>query len=91
MSISTNGPSGETFDPATASSIFLTESPCSSCARQISPAAEFRMRLTTKPGTSAQVIGCFPIACAKLKAAVTVSREVSAPAMTSTSGITDAG
>ena len=31
------------------------------------------MRLTTKPGTSAQVIGCFLIAWAKLIAAVTVS------------------
>ena len=51
---------------ATASSIFLIDRPCSSWARQISPAAELRIRLTTKPGTSPQVIGCFLIACAKL-------------------------
>ena len=35
---------------ATASSIFLIDRPCSSCARQISPTAELRIRLTTKPG-----------------------------------------
>ena len=49
------------------------------------------MRLTTKPGTSLQVIGCLRIACAKLKAVVTVSREVSSPLMISTSGMIDAG
>ena len=49
------------------------------------------MRLTTKPGTSPQVIGCLRIACAKLKAAVTVSREVSSPLMISTSGMIEAG
>jgi electron transfer flavoprotein alpha/beta subunit len=47
--------------------------------------------LTTKPGTSLQVMGCLRIACAKLKAVVTVSREVSSPLMISTSGITEAG
>ena len=55
--------------PATPSSIFLIESPCSSCSRQTSPTAELRMRLTTNPGTSAQVIGCLRIVCAKLMAA----------------------
>ncbi len=91
MSMSTNGPIGETFFSATASSIFLIERPFSSCWRQTSPAAELRIRLTTKPGTSLQVIPCLRIACAKLKAVVTVSREVSSPLMISTSGITDAG
>ena len=86
-----NGPIGEVFAAATASSIFLIESPRSSCWRQTSPAAELRMRLTTKPGTSLQVIPCLRIACAKLKAVVTVSREVSSPLMISTSGITEAG
>ena len=47
--------------------------------------------MTTKPGISLQVIGCLRIFCAKLKAAVTVSREVSSPLMISMSGITDAG
>ena len=49
------------------------------------------MRLTTKPGTSSQVIGCLRIVCAKLIAASIVSSSVSPPATTSTSGITEAG
>ena len=49
------------------------------------------MRLTTKPGTSAHVIGCFLIACAKLTAACSVSAEVSSPSMISISGMIDAG
>ena len=91
MSARKNGPIGRTFAAVTASSIFLIDRPASSCTRQISPAAEVRMRLTTKPGTSRQVIGCLRIVWAKLYAVVTVSREVSSPAMISTSGITDAG
>ena len=47
--------------------------------------------MTTNPGTSLQVIGCLRIFWAKLKAAVTVSREVSSPLMISTRGITEAG
>ena len=50
-----------------------------------------RMRLTTKPGTSAQVIGCLRIAWAKLTAAPTVSAEVSSPSTISISGMTEAG
>jgi hypothetical protein len=91
MSIRKKGPIGETFDAATPSSIFLIERFFSSCWRQTSPAAELRIRLTTNPGTSLQVIGCLRIAWAKLNAAVIVSREVSSPLMISTSGITDAG
>ena len=53
------GPIGTTFAAPMPSSIFLIESPFSSCSRQISPMPELRIRLTTKPGTSAQVIGCF--------------------------------
>ena len=49
------------------------------------------MRLTTKPGTSAQVIGCLRIAWANVSAAVTVSAEVSSPSTISISGITEAG
>ncbi len=49
------------------------------------------MRLTTNPGTSAQVIGCLRIAWAKLTAAWTVSPELSSPSTISSSGITDAG
>ena len=49
------------------------------------------MRLTTKPGTSAQVIGCLRIAWAKLTAAPTVSAEVSSPSTISISGMTEAG
>ena len=60
MSVGTNGPMGAVL-PAAPSSIFLIESFCSSCARQISLTAEFRIRLTTKPGTSEQVIGCLRI------------------------------
>jgi hypothetical protein len=47
--------------------------------------------LTTNPGTSLHVIPCFLIAWAKLNATVIVSREVSSPAMISTSGRTEAG
>ena len=85
-----NGPIGATFWAPTASSIFLIESPCSSCARQISPTAELRIRLTTKPGTSSQTIGCLRIVWAKLTAASIVSSSVT-PATISTSGMTDAG
>ena len=49
------------------------------------------MRLTTKPGTSAQVIGCLRIAWAKVTAAVTVSAEVSSPSTISISGMIEAG
>ena len=69
MSARKNGPIGATFAATSASSIFLIERPCSSCARQISPTADIRIRLTTKPGTSAHVIGCLRIAWAKLEAA----------------------
>ena len=51
---------------AIAASIAFSERPCSSWARQISPIVAIRMRLTTKPGTSPQTIGCFLIAWAKL-------------------------
>ena len=91
MSIRKNGPIGVTFAPAIASSICLIDRPFSSCSRQTSPTPELRMRLTTKPGTSLQVIGCLRIAWAKLKAVLIVSREVSSPPMISTSGITEAG
>ena len=91
MSTRMNGPSGATFAAATPSSIDLIERPPSSWARQISPTAELRMRLTTNPGTSAQVIGCLRILRAKLTAAVTVSGSLSGPSTISSSGITDAG
>jgi hypothetical protein len=55
---------------ATPASIEAIDRPRSSWARKTSDSAEVRMRLTTKPGTSAQVIGCFLIAWAKLMAAV---------------------
>ena len=48
------------------------------------------MRLTTKPGTSSQTIGCLRIVWAKLTAASIVSSSVM-PATISTSGMTDAG
>ncbi len=85
------GPIGTTLAAPTPSSIFLIDRPCSSWSRQISAMPELRMRLTTKPGTSAQMIGCFLIACAKVTAACEVSEEVSSPSMTSISGMTDAG
>ena len=69
----------------------LIERPFSSCSRQISEIPALRMRLTTKPGTSAQVIGCLRIAWAKLTAAPTVSAEVSSPSTISISGMTEAG
>ena len=69
----------------------MIDRPCSSWARQISLVPLLRMRLTTKPGTSAQVIGFFLIVWAKLTAAWTVSAEVSSPWMTSISGMTAAG
>ena len=46
------GPIGMTFAAPTPSSIALIDRPFSSCSRQISAMPEFRMRLTTKPGTS---------------------------------------
>ena len=49
------------------------------------------MRLTTKPGHSAQRTGIFLIACAKLAAAWAVSGEVSSPSMTSIRRMNDAG
>ena len=61
-----NGPIGASWAPAIASSIPFSDSPFSSWARQISPIVAIRMRLTTKPGTSPQTIGCFLIAWAKL-------------------------
>ena len=49
------------------------------------------MRLPTKPGHSAQRIGIFLIAWAKLPAACIVSGEVSSPSMTSIRRIMEAG
>ena len=89
--MSVNGPIGATLAATAASSIFLIERPPSSCARQISLTPRLRMRLTTKPGTSAQAMGCLRIAWAKLTALVTVSGSVSSPSTISTSGSTDAG
>jgi hypothetical protein len=80
MSESTNGPRGAYCFSVTLASIFSIERPCSYWARQSSPTAEFRIRLTTNPGTSPQVIGCLRIAWAKLEAACRVSSEVSSPA-----------
>ena len=60
------GPIGAPFAATIASSIAFSDSPCSSWARQISPIVAIRILLTTKPGTSAQTIGCFLIAWAKL-------------------------
>ena len=73
------------------SSIFLIERPARSCSRHTSETPALRMRLTTNPGTSAQVIGCLRIACANVTAAVVVSAEVSSPSTISISGITEAG
>ena len=85
------GPIGAVFDSVTAASIAAIESPCSSCIRQTSESAEFRTRLTTKPGTSAHVIGILRIACAKATAACRVSAAVSSPSTTSIRRMTDAG
>ena len=49
------------------------------------------MRLTTKPGTSAHVIGCLRIAWANVTAVVVLSAEVSSPSTISIRGITEAG
>ena len=49
------------------------------------------MRLTTKPGTSAHVIGILRIVCAKATAACSVSADVSSPSTTSIRRMTDAG
>ena len=89
--MSTNGPIGAAFAPAMPSSIALIESPFSSCSRQTSATEELRIRLTTKPGTSSQTIGCFLIPWAKLSAVATVSSEVSSPRTISSSGIIEAG
>jgi hypothetical protein len=80
-----------TFAAPTPSSIARMDSPPSSWARQISEEPALRMRLTTNPGTSAQVIGFLRIAWAKVTAACIVSAEVSSPRMTSMSGMTEAG
>ena len=66
-------------------------SPPSSCARQISLAPELRMRLTTNPGASPQMIGCFLIVWAKFRIVATVSSDVSSPRTISISGMTAAG
>ncbi len=86
-----NGPIGTTFCVLIASSMALIDSPCSCWARQTSLMPLLRIRFTTKPGTSPQVIGFFLIAWAKLTAAVTVSCEVSSPWTTSISGMIEAG
>ena len=86
-----NGPIGAALAPAMPSSIFLIDRPFSSCSRQTSATEELRIRLTTKPGTSSQTIGCFLIAWAKLNAVATVSSEVSSPRTISSSGMIDAG
>ena len=67
------GPIGTTFAAPTPSSIALIERPFCSCSRQISEIPEFKIRFTTKPGTSAHAIGCLRIACANVIAAATVS------------------
>ncbi len=85
------GPIGTTPAAPTPSSIALIESPPCSWLRQISDMPEVRMRLTTKPGTSAQVIGCLRIAWAKATALPSVCSEVSSPSTISISGISDAG
>ena len=82
---------GTTLAAPTPSSMALIERPFSSCSRQISEMPELRIRLTTKPGTSAQVIGCLRIAWAKLTATPTVSADVSSPSTISISGMTEAG
>ena len=89
--MSRNGPAGVTFWPVIASSIDRIDRPRSSWARQTSAIPDMRIRLTTKPGTSPQVMGCFLMAWAKFTAVVRVSVEVSSPWTTSTSGMTDAG
>src|SRR3954451_2712164 len=91
MSTRKNGPIGPSLASATASSIFLIESFCSSCARHSSAALELRIRLTTKPGTSRHVIGCLRIAWAKYTAEPIVSVAVSSPSTISSSGRTLAG
>ena len=86
-----NGPIGATRACETASSTALIESPLASWKRQISLIAEFRMRLTTKPGSSPQVIGILRIVCANVVAVCIVSGDVSAPSTTSTRRIIEAG
>ena len=85
------GPIGTTPAAPTPSSIRLIDSPCASCSRQTSEMPALRMRLTTKPGTSAQVIGCLRIAWAKVTAAPTVSADVSSPSTISIKGMIEAG
>ena len=68
-----------------------TSRPSSSVTFQTSDAAELRMRLTTKPGTSPQRIAVLRIAWAKFVAAAIVSSEVSSPSITSIRRIIDAG
>ena len=85
------GPIGTTLAAPTPSSMRLIDRPFSSCSRQTSEMPALRIRLTTKPGTSPQVIGCLRIAWAKLTATPTVSAEVSSPSTTSISGMIEAG
>ena len=59
--------------------------------RHTSDAAELRIRLTTKPGTSPQRTAVLRIDWTKLVAVWSVSSEVSSPSITSISRIIDAG
>jgi hypothetical protein len=90
-SASRKGPIGAVPDSVTARSIAAIDRPSSSWARQISDMAELSTRLTTKPGTSAQVMGVLRIVWAKLTTACSVSGPVSSPSMISTSRMTAAG
>ena len=86
-----NGPIGAIREAATASSIALIDRSPSSCMRQTSLIAALRMRLTTKPGSSPQVIGILRIVCANVVAACIVSGDVLSPSTTSTRRMNDAG
>ena len=65
--------------------------PVSSWARHSSETAALRIRLTTKPGASAERIGALRIAWAKVAVAWAVSVDVSSPSTTSTRRLTVAG
>lgn len=82
---------GATSASASASSTALTDRPRSSCTRHTSPAAEIRMRLTTKPGTSAQAMASLRRSWAKTAATCMVSGAVSSPSTTSMRRIIEAG